>query len=398
MSNADDNVFGEDDSNPFAGIPFLGDMMKALGAQGSLNWDLANQFATMGAGGDTPDPEPDTATRLAYNSLADIADRHVAEVSCLPTGPGDRHPEILTTTRARWAHRTMSDLRPLFNELATSLGSRSPDADTTTDPLGAMFAQLSAMMAPSLMGMSIGSMVGALARHALGQYDLPLARPHALEILVVSSSVDSFAAEWSIARDDMRMWVLVHELASHAILAAPGIAAGVTDLVSRHVSGFRPDPSAIMDKLGDIDMSNPDALAGLQSLFGDPLTLLGAVKSADQELIAPLLEARLAAVSGYIDWVVDTVGTRMLGNPAPIAEAVRRRRVDFGPDAHLIEMLLGVSTTRTRQQRGRTFIEGIVERAGPTVLPSLVSDERHFPTPNEVDAPGLWLARLEIDS
>ena len=61
-------------SNPFGGIPFFNDMMRAMAGQGPLNWDLAQQFAQLGAVGDSPDPEPDTATRLAFNSLADIAD------------------------------------------------------------------------------------------------------------------------------------------------------------------------------------------------------------------------------------------------------------------------------------------------------------------------------------
>lgn len=395
MDNPDDA--GSEQPNPFAGIPFFGDMMRALGQQGPLNWDLANQFAALGAVGDDPDPDPDPQTRIAFNSLADIADRHVAEVAALPTGPGDRHPEILTTTRARWAHRTLSDLRPLFSNLASALGTQPQSPDVGGDPLGAMLSNLSSMMAPALMGMSIGSMVGSLARHAFGQYELPLARPHSSEILVVSASVDGFAGDWNISRDDMRMWVLVHELASHAILAAPAIADGVTALVSQHVSAFRPDPTAIMERIGDIDPTDADAMSRVQSMFADPMTLLGAMRTPEQESIAPLLEARLAAVSGYIDFVVDTVATRVLGNSSPIAEAVRRRRVEYGSDAELIERLLGVSTTRARQIRGRSFIDGVVERAGAQILPTLVSSPGSLPTPNEVDAPGLWLARLEIE-
>lgn len=397
MSDGDDTPFGEGVPNPFAGMPFFADMMRAIGRQGPLNWDLASQFCALGAVGDTADPEPDASTRLAYNALADIADRHVAEVSARATTPGDRRPEILTTTRARWAHRTLTDLRPLFNDLATALAARDTTDESGADPFGAMLAGLTTMMAPALMGMSIGSMVGSLARHALGQYELPLARPEASEILVVSSSIDAFADEWAIPRDDLRMWVLVHELASHSILASPAIPEGLTAVIARHVSGFRPDPNAIMERIGELDPNDPDSMSGLQSVFSDPMTLLGAVKSPEQESIAPLLEARLAAVSGYIDFIVDAVGTRLLGNPAPIAEAVRRRRVDWGADAKLIEHLLGVSATRARQSRGQSFIAGVVERAGAAVLPRLVESAESLPTPNEVDAPGLWLARLELD-
>ncbi len=389
MSDDDMNM-----PNPFGGLPFFNDMMRAMASQGPLNWDLAQQFAQLGAVGDSADPEPDPSTRIAYNALADIADVYVREVTQRPTGPKDSHVEILTTTRARWAHRTLTDLRPLFNDLATALAKRdAPDA--SGDPMAAMLNNLSTMMAPALMGMSIGSMVGALASHALGQYELPLSRPFASEILIVSSSVDSFASDWSIATDDMRMWVLIHELASHAVLASPAIEEGLSSMVRQHVSGFRPNPEALMESMGDIDPTDPNALAGIQNMFSDPMVLMGAVRSAEQEALAPFLDARIAAISGYIDFVVDSVSTRLLGASSPIAEAVRRRRVEYGTDAQLIERLLGISTTRAQQQRGRQFINGVVEREGSNALTQMLASASNLPTPNEVDAPGLWLARLE---
>ena len=389
MSDDDMNM-----PNPFGGLPFFNDMMRAMASQGPLNWDLAQQFAQLGAVGDSADPEPDPSTRIAYNALADIADVYVREVTQRPTGPKDSHVEILTTTRARWAHRTLTDLRPLFNDLASALAKRdAPDA--SGDPMAAMLNNLSTMMAPALMGMSIGSMVGALASHALGQYELPLSRPFASEILIVSSSVDSFASDWSIATDDMRMWVLIHELASHAVLASPAIEEGLSSMVRQHVSGFRPNPEALMESMGDIDPTDPNALAGIQNMFSDPMVLMGAVRSAEQEELAPFLDARIAAISGYIDFVVDSVSTRLLGASSPIAEAVRRRRVEYGTDAQLIERLLGISTTRAQQQRGRQFINGVVEREGSNALTQMLASASNLPTPNEVDAPGLWLARLE---
>ncbi len=383
-------------SNPFGGIPFFNDMMRAMAGQGPLNWDLAQQFAQLGAVGDSSDPEPDTTTRLAFNSLADIADMHVRAVTSLSTGANDTHTEILTTTRARWAHRTLTDLRPLFTNLATALQSHDTVSDVSDDPMAAMMANLSTMMAPAMMGMSVGSMVGALANHALGQYEIPLARPHTSEILILPSSIDAFATEWEIPKDDLRMWVLIHELSSHAVLAAPAITDGLTALVQAHVSAFRPDPDALMSSLTDVDPNSTDAMAAVQSLFSNPMVMMGASRTSEQEALAPVLDAHVAAISGYIDYVVDTVSARLLGGASPIAEAVRRRRVQTGANSHLVEQLLGISQTRAQQQRGRAFIDGIVEREGAGTLPALVSAPGNLPTPNEIDAPGLWLARLEI--
>jgi putative hydrolase len=381
---------------PFGGLPFFNDMMRAMSQQGPLNWELAQQFAQLGAVGEEPDPEPHASTRIEYNTLADIADMHVRQIAGAVTTTSVVRPEILTTTRARWAHRTLNDLRPLFTDLATALSTRTTVDEPTDDPFASMLSNLSTMMAPAMMGMSIGSMVGALASHALGQYELPLARPESREILIVSSSVDGFAKDWDIAQDDMRMWVLIHELASHIVLGSPAVTEGLMVLIRQHVSAFRPDPQAVMDSVGELDLSNPEAVENIQKIFSDPMVLMGAMRTPEQENLAPLLDAHVAAISAYIDFIVDSVGTRLLGAQASIAEAVRRRRVEYGTDAVLIERLLGISSTRAQQTRGHTFIQGIIERTDSQTLARLTQNPTHLPTPNELEAPGLWLARLEI--
>jgi putative hydrolase len=380
---------------PFGNIPFLNDMMKAMASQGPLNWELAAQAAAAAARGDTPDTDTDPATRIAYNRLADIADMHVRQITGLPTGPNDTHTEILTTTRAIWAHRTLTDLRPLFTDLAAAL--TRPQQGDQGDPMSAMIAQMSAFLFPTLMGITVGSMIGSLAQRAFGQYDLPLARPHTSEILVVAASVESFASDWSIPPDDLRMWVLTHELTSHAVLATPAVTYGLMESVRRHVGSFRPDPAAFMSAMGDIDPSDPAALETLQKTLGDPMTIVGAMRSPEQEALAPFLDARVAAVTGYVDHVVDAVGSRILGNASPIAEAVRRRRLDGRTDADLAEKLLGVSLPRALQRRGAEFVSGVIERAGEDPLRGMLTSAERLPTSNELDAPGLWLARLGID-
>jgi uncharacterized protein (DUF2342 family) len=44
--------------------------------------------------------------------------------------------------------------------------------------------------------------------------------------------------------------------------------------------------------------------------------------------------------------------------------------------------------------RGKAFVQGVVDRAGDDGLLPLLERPEAIPTPNEVDAPGLWLARI----
>ena len=175
----------------------------------------------------------------------------------------------------------------------------------------------------------------------------------------------------------------------------------MTRLVRTHVSGFRPDPSAIADKLGGFDLGGDDPMQAIQQAFGDPEVLLGAVRSAEQIALQPQLDAAVAMVVGYTDWVVDAVAVRVVGGEAlRIADAVRRQRAEATPDDRhsaprsILSRLLGIRVGEDQVLRGKSFIQGIVDRAGEEGLTKLLDSSNALPTPNEVDAPGLWIARV----
>ena len=76
---------------------------------------------------------------------------------------------------------------------------------------------------------------------------------------------------------------------------------------------------------------------------------------------------------------------------------MRRRRIETSPDDVFVERLLGLHLTRQQVERGRAFIAGVIERGGAAAANQLLDVDGALPTPAELDAPGLWLARLEID-
>ena len=52
--------------------------------------------------------------------------------------------------------------------------------------------------------------------------------------------------------------------------------------------------------------------------------------------------------------------------------------------------------TQATYERGRRFVDGVTERAGAEAISRLWDEPRNLPTPAEVDAPGLWLARIDL--
>jgi putative hydrolase len=385
--------------NPFAGLPMFGDIARALQGQGPLNWDAARQFAMLGATQGQPEHNVDPAVRIAYTDLARIAGMHVNDV----TGADTTFPEPRIVTRGTWAHETLDAYRPLFTDMATSLGQQ-PDIDPgedSADPMMQMMSGLSRMMAPAMMGMSVGSMVGQLSQRVFGLHDLPIPRDKH-EVVIVGQTIDEFATEWEIPLDQMRLWVLAHELSGFQVFSIAHLHTGLADLVRQHVGGFRPDPSAIADKLGGFDPmggdESGDPMAALQQAFSDPEILLGAVESDAQRALRPRLDAAVAAVVGYTDWVVDAVAVRVIGGEAlRIAEAVRRQRTEGSSDDLFVERLLGIRVGEEQVRRGKAFVQGVVDRSDETELTRLLRLPDSMPTPSEIDAPGLWIARVSGD-
>lgn len=396
MSDRPPFPFGgsDDDPNPFSGLPFFGEMMKMFQNQGPIQWDTARQIAHFTATGGQSEPNPDPAARLAFVDLARIVVNQLAAVT------GREHPvlavEPAVVTRTHWVTATLDDYRPLFDDLATALGPRAVD-DADGDPMAAMLGQFSGMLAPVMMGMTVGSMVGLLAKRSLGQYDLPLPRRSNSAPMFVLTNIDDFALEWNVATDDARMWTLINELTLHTIISVPHVGSEIDQLVRAHVAAFRPDPNAIVDKLSAVESDDPmQMMQSLQSVLGDPEVLLGAMRSPEQDRLQPHLDTVVSLVIGWADHISDAVGSLILGNPGRIAEAARRRRIEAGEETTFVERLLGLRLDRSRVERGKEFVAGVIERAGANGLDPLFDRPTALPTPAELEAPGLWLARLEI--
>jgi len=315
--DADGNEVDPFGENPLANLPLFGDLSRALAGQGPLNWDAARQFAMLSAsGGDmvpgtgapAASPNIDPNVRITYAELATIAARHVGDVM------GHEVPgvEPSVATPQQWAQQTLEAYRPLFTDMATSLGSTEEPTDD--DPMAQMMAGLSKMMAPAMMGMAVGSMVGNLAKKAFGVYDLPIPRSTPALILV-PPTIDAFASDWEIPLDEMRLWVLAHELAGATLFSVGHVADHLRSLVQRHVGAFQPDPSAVTDKLGGMNVDPEDPFSAMQQAFGDPEVLLGAVRSPEPpRRFVGAVPSRLPTIcSSSVCWASDSAPSRRPG-------------------------------------------------------------------------------------
>ena len=362
---------------------------------GSLNFDIARQTGLWVATGGKSEANVDPVQRIRYEELFTIAALHVGEATGVVIESAAAAVQI--ATRAEWAATALDAYRPILERLAESVGNaqQQPGGDAlgSDDELAGFLGGLGKMMSPVLIGMQAGVMVGQLAQRGLGPYDLPLPRPAGAPMQIVATNLDEFAQAWDLPVDDLRLWVLVEELAYHVILSTPAVRARMNELVSDYVGGFNVDSSGIEQHLGEIDPSDANSL---ERIFGNPETLLGAIQTEAQRTTLSQLTAAVAAILGVVDHVMAQVGPRLTGQPQLLTEALRRRRAGKDEDQKFAERMLGLSLGPDTHKRGAGFVEGVVERADPDALSQLWLKKSGLPTPAEIDAPGLWLARMEF--
>lgn len=381
----------------FGGI--LGDLMRALGQlgqQGPLSWDVARQLAISVATDGEAEANVDPLERIKLEELGRIAELHVSDATGLTTSHTGHLVRITPVTRAEWATRALDAHRPILERLARAMGDGggpAPEAGEE-DPLSSALANITQLMGPMMLGATAGSMVGHRARHALGQYDLPLAWPPSDEVLVVSANLGRLAGDWSLPEDDVRLWVCLRELAHHAVLGRSHVRERLDSLLGTYVDGFRFDATGFGGDLQGLDLSDPEAL---QALFlGDPKRLTQSLSTPQQQEPRARLAALSAAVIGYVDHVLDATAGRLVASSARIAEAWRRVQATPSEADRLVAHLLGLEVGPGPAERGAAFVNGVLERAGEDGLRRLWRSDLELPTPAEVDAPGLWLARIEL--
>lgn len=399
---------GAQGGNPFG---FLGEIMKMLTSEGPLNWQIARQAALLTATGGQVEPNVDPLERLRLEELLRVADMHVVDATSLPTAPAGGIVAVRTVTRAEWAYTTLDHYRPLFEGLAGALtapappgaegpGGAGPDAEEAlkglfnpADPEAGLLGSLPQVLGPFFLGAQAGTLCGHLASQAMGQYELPVPRPVSDQLLMVPATITTFATDWTLPPDDVRLWVCLSELTHHAVLGRPHVRERLEALLREFVSGFRVDPTALSGQLEHLDLSDP---ASLPELFNNPEALLGAVTTPAQHDVEAQLAALVSALEGYVDHIVDVIGHRLIGSYAQLTEAMRRRRAEASDADQLIRELFGLELSRPAYDRGQRFAAGVVERAGEDGLARLWRSARELPTPAEIDAPGLWLERINL--
>jgi putative hydrolase len=408
--------------SPFGGFD-LSQMLRFLQSDGPVHWEVARQVARWVALEGETEPPVAAEVRARLGEVASAAEQRVLA----ETGESPPSRAIALLGRAEWADQALQTLRPVLEKLAVSLQGEPPEPGEEGDmpnpfaglfgmgpggpggtgrapgeepgpggpgqmgvnPLAGMFGALG----PLLLGVQCGFMVGQLAQSLLSEHDLllPIADPPRPVLIV--PNLEAFGESWSIPPDDLRFYLALGEAVRARIVTRPWVRERLVRLATEYVSSFRIDPSALEAQLGSIDLSDPSSMQGPML---DPDALLGAMQSPEQLAVLERFQLTTALLETYADSLVERIGEPMIKSLSTIREAMRRHRVERSEADRFIQRLLGLDPSRRLHDQAAAFFRGVEERAGAAALDRLLESESMLPTPAELEAPGLWLARIEL--
>jgi len=396
---ADANPFGGMFGMPagggdaFADTPLFRELQRVLSssAGSAVNWELARQVGIATAQQGRPDPEPTDAERRTLEEAVRLAELQVGAFTGLE--PPGRVAAVRGVRRATWVEGSIEGLRGLLDAAAARIadamgradmsGLGLPDEAGSPDQLQAVLGQL----APLLLGIQVGQVLGTLGATAFGRYDIAVPREDD-ELAFVVPSIEAFERDWSLPATDFRTWVALHEVAHRFTLARPWVGPHFRGLVEDYLSTLEIDVAGLRERLGGLDPSDPGSI---QEAFGGEDALFGTVLDDEQRIKLGRLQAFLAIAEGYGDHVRRSVAATLLPDHARIEEAASRLDGEL-PDP-VFERLLGIEVTAAHYAQGRGFCATVVELTDEATLGRVWTDAEALPSLPEVEEPRLWLAR-----
>jgi putative hydrolase len=387
-----DLPFGTGD-DAFADAPLFRELQRVMASSsGPINWELARQIGIASAQEGREDPAPSDADRSVFEGAVRVAELHVTRFTGLE--PPTDVAEVRAVRRAEWVNTNTESLRPLLEPAAQKISVAMAEAarealvgDLPPDiqGIGDLFQQLS----PLLLGAQVGTVLGFLAQHVLGQFDIAVPRSGPGMLLFVVPNIAQFERDWSLDATDFRTSIALHEVTHRFEFARPWARDRFAELLQDFLSTLTIDATAMQVRLSSLDAADPEAL---RSLMQSEEGLFGTVLDDEQRIKLGRIQSFMAAAEGYGDHVMHGIGRELLPSYGRIQEAMRRYREGEAGDP-VFERVLGIEMKREQYVQGRAFCDTVVELTDEATLATMWGSADAMPSLPEIEEPRLWLAR-----
>ena len=373
-----------------ADAPLLREIQRVLlSSTGPVNWELARQIGIASASWGGEDPAPTDDDRRTFEEAVRLAELKVQAFTGLE--PPHDLPRVDPVRRGQWVQANIDGLKAVVEPAASKFAEAVERAqgEAVLAETAGFAQQMVRQLSPLLLGAQVGSVLGYLAQHVLGQYDIALPRSDTPALLFVVPNIAAFERDWSLPPTDFRTWVALHEVTHRFEFARPWALGRFRSLLEDFLSTVELDITGLQTRLESLDMSDPQAM---QDMLQGEEGLFGAVLDQEQRLKLGRIQAFMASAEGYGDHVTHAIGRELLSSYGQIEEAMRRYRETEQGDP-VFERLLGIEMKREQYRLGRAFCDTVAELSNKATLARMWESPESLPSLPELAEPRLWLAR-----
>jgi coenzyme F420 biosynthesis associated uncharacterized protein len=342
-----------------------------------IDWNVAQRVGEMLAGS-----TGGRAYRFgsSTNGVQPLAEQFAIRVSAY-TGLAlnEPLPTIESIDRPGWIEANIATMRPLLDPLTERIGKGS-------GPLAPAMRSITQL----LLGAQMGAVTGMLSQRVLGQYDIALLDPERPpRLLLLAPNLAQTALNLGLDREEFTAWVAIHEV-THAVQfgGAPWLRDHLGGLLRELIDGMQVGLS-LGSSLRLPDVSDLRTLA--ERLRGGELLRLGL--GEDRWALVERMQATMSLIEGHAEHVMDAVGAEELPTLERMRSAMNRRRRERGWQWRILERLMGLEMKLRQYELGRSFCDEVVAQGGPGALAVAWSSAEMLPSMDELEHPGLWLAR-----
>lgn len=374
-------------SEPWGDIPLFREIQRILASsKGPVNVEMATQVATALATQDGDAP-PDPGRARALSDAVRESELVLAGYTRLPV---DEPAGVRTVGRADWAKATLSAWSWLFEAVAEKLAGGMGGGEGDEEAPAGLAAAMS-QVAPLFVGIQVGTLVGQLARDAVGRFDQPIPRDDDGRLLFVDPNVARLAREYDFDEAAFVRWLALGGTARHLVTGrASWISRYWRSLLVEVVDALEIDVSELQSRMTDLQSEGP---AALQEGLGAGAALPLVPTDRHQRALARL-RSFLAAFEGYARHATSAVAHALAGPFTQIEEGVARYRLEGNEAETMLKTILGVSLDRELEAAGTTFCAAIVKLKGIATLNEMWAAPDNLPSYEEIKDPFAWIERV----
>jgi putative hydrolase len=372
-----------------ADAPLLREIQRVLlSSTGPVNWELARQIGIASASWGGEEAAPTDDDRRTFEEAVRLAELKVQAFTGLE--PPHDLPRVDPVRRGQWVQANIDGLKAIVEPAASKLAEAVERAqgEAALAETAGFAQQMLRQLSPLLLGAQVGSVLGYLAQHVLGQYDIALPRSDTPTLLFVVPNIAAFERDWSLPPTEFRTWVALHEVTHRFEFARPWALGRFRSLLEDFLSTVELDITGLQTRLESLDMSDPQAM---QEMLQGEEGLFGAVLDQEQRLKLGRIQAFMASAEGYGDHVTYAIGGELLSSYSMIEEAMKR--YVLGEADLVFERLLGIEMKREQYRLGRAFCDTVAELSNEATLARMWDSAESLPSLPELAEPRLWLAR-----